>query len=273
METKKTIKKILIATVMAIIEFAFTHTQAQDFHRRNYARGSSKPIVALTVGLGIRSPLIKSDLEYINNMKASLEGWESSLMFGGNNVRVRTGFGLFKTEMSNVNSIKQASISGLVNMYVPGMTKNFRPYAITGLDVNTFTFTGSFVPKSPLMLLLQSLPCTCQSTPPGGLLPPPPNPEDTQAATIEKTSPEAPEINTAKMTSTQLVGGLGSEFNFQLDGRFFSMFGEMRYGLPIGVTTQKASLNETKTKNNIALAFGVAIGLNGKRRANKIGIR
>ncbi len=286
--TKKSIRKITIVLVIVITTFALTASHAQNFHKRNYNRGSSNPIAALTFGLGTHSFLIKSDIDYINNMKASLTGWESALMFGGNNVRVRTGFGLFKSELSDVNSIKRSSISGMVNIYVPGMTKHFRPYAITGLGVNITSFTGTFVPKSRLVLSNPLAPCTCQLTqstglpppPPGsnnvssaGLPPPPPNPGDEETTTPEAPGAAVVEINTSRMTSTQLVGGLGGEYTFRMNGRFFSMIGEARYGLPIVVTTQNASMNETKTKNNIAISFGVAIGLNGHNRIFKNGIR
>lgn len=266
--TPKAIRNILIVLVIAIAEFVVAPTQAQNFHNRNFNRGTSKPIVALTVGLGTRSSFIKSDLDYINKMRPSLEGWESSLMVGGDKVKVRTGFGSFKTAMSDVNSIKQTSFNGLANVYLPGMTKHFRPYIITGLDVNIIVFTGSFIPKSPLILANPAPLCTCQSSSLSAL-PPPPNPGETDITTMltpEEPASTTPEINSGKMTSTQLVSGLGGEFNFRMNGRFLSMFGEMRYGLPIAVTTQNASMNETKVKNNLALTFGVAVGLSGKHK-------
>jgi hypothetical protein len=269
-QMQNALKKILIFLTIAITEFAVTPTQAQD-----YKRGSSKTIAAFTFGLGTRSSLIKSDLEYINKMKPTLEGWETSLMLGGNKMKVRTGFGSFKTALSDVNTIKQTSINGLGNIYIPGMTKHFRPYLITGIDVNIFVFSGSYVPKLQLLLTNPVPPCTCMLPP--AMPPPPPNPGDSDsdmtALSEEEPAPDSPEINAGKMTSTQLLAGLGSEYNFRINGRFFSIFGEMRYGLPIGVTTQNASMNETKVKNNLALTFGTAIGLGSKRKVHKSSIR
>jgi hypothetical protein len=265
------IRKIFVVIVMAIAEFALSPAQAQDFHKQ-------KPIAAITLGAGTRSSLIKSDLDYINGLKGSLGGWESSLMIGGDQVRVRTGFGSFKTTLSDVNSIKQSSINGLVNIYVPGMKKNFRPYVISGIDVNIFRFTGSYVPKSRLILTNPAQPCVCQFPAVPSMPLPPPNPGlDPEVAVMtapsEPADEAAPEVHSAKMTSTQLVSGVGSEFNFRMNGRFFSMFGEMRYGLPIGVTTQTASMNETNIKQNIALTFGVAMGLHSKYKVRKSSIR
>jgi hypothetical protein len=107
------------------------------------------------------------------------------------------------------------------------------------------------------------------------LPPPPPNPGDTDITAQPEEDPAStsPEINSGKMTSTQLLSGVGSEYNFRINGRFFSLFGEMRYGLPIGVTSQNASMNETKVKNNLALTFGAAIGLGGKRQVQRSSIR
>jgi hypothetical protein len=282
--THKSIRKIFIVIVMAIAEFALAPAQAQDFRQRNYNRGgTSKPMAAVTLGVGTRSSFIKSDLDYINGLKGSLGGWESSLMVGGDHVRLRTGFGFFKTSLSDVNSIKQSSINGLVNIYVPGMKKNFRPYVITGVDVNIFRFSGSYIPKSRLLITNPVQACVCQlsAIPVAPEMPlPPPNPGlDSEevamamAVQADEAEPAAPEVNSAKMTSTQLVSGLGSEYNFRLNGRFFSMFGEMRYGLPIGVTTQTASMSETNVKNNVALTFGVAMGLHSKHKVRKSSIR
>lgn len=268
-QMQNVLKKILIFLVVAIAEFAVTPTQAQY-----YRRGSSKTSVAFTFGLGTRSSLIKSNLDYINKMKPTLVGWESSLMFGGNRVKVRTGFGLFKTALSDVNTIKQTSINGMTNIYVPGMTKHFRPYVITGLDVNIFVFSGTYIPKSPLIFSNPVPLCACM-LPSASTLPPPPNPGDTEFTTQPEEEPASttPEINSGKMTSTQLISGLGGEYNFRINGRFFSMFGEMRYGLPIGLTAQNVSMNETKVKNNLALTFGAAIGLGGKRKVHRSSIR
>jgi hypothetical protein len=103
---------------------------------------------------------------------------------------------------------------------------------------------------------------------------PPPNPGDTNTIIQpEEPSSTTPEINSAKLTSTQLVSGLGGELNLKINGRFFSMFGEMRYGLPIVVTSPNASMNATKTTKNMALTFGVAIGLHGNGRGFRNGIR
>lgn len=272
--TQNTIQKSLIILVVMMTGLAVTSAQAQAFRNRNFNRGGSpKPIIALTAGMGTRSFLIKSDIDYINNMKATQEGWESSLLFGGDKIKVRTGFGAFKTELSDINSIKQTSINGLVNVYAPLKTKFFRPYFITGLGVNMVTFSGSFVPESPLLKLTQM--CTCATQPTSDLLPPTNPGEPGAELTLQADEPitAKPESHSGILTSTQLVSGLGGEISLRKNGHYLSMFGEMRYGLPIGTTTQNASMNETKVKNNMALTFGLAFGLYDSQKARKNGIR
>ena len=272
---QKLTRKIIIVLAIALAEFVVTASQAQNFHNRNFNRGgSTKPIIALTAGIGTRSFLIKSDIDYINNMKTTQQGWESALIFGGDKVKVRTGFGAFKTDLSDINSIKQTSISGLVNVYAPIKSKLFRPYLITGLGVNTLTFSGSFVPESPLPKLTQ-MPCTCATPSTMDLLPPPNPGAPASELTLLADEPIAaePESHSGILTSTQLVSGLGGEIVFRKNGHYLSMFGEMRYGLPIGTTTQNASMNETKIKNNMSLTFGLAFGLYGSQKARKSSIR
>lgn len=266
---RKAVGTVLIVIVMAIVALASSRAQAQGY-KRNYYRGSSGVVAAVTSGLGSRSFLIKSDIDYINNMKATQEGWESSFIVGGNGVRLRTGFGAFKTSMNDVNSIKQSSFSGVTNIYALDMmgkaNKYFHPYIVTGIDVNSFTFTGTYVPAEPLILSNPNTPalmCTCQQVPgPADSSLPPPNPGDqqTQPSATDATS-TSPQVNSAKMTTTQVVTGLGGEINFRKGGRFFSMFGEVRYGIPVGKTTQSAVLNNTEITKNMAVTFGIGFGI------------
>ena len=253
--TQRTMGIVLIVISM-MAAFATTPVQAQGY-RSSYVRGPAKMMVALQAGLGTRSFTIKSDIDYLNKMRASQEGWESSLIFGGRMVRVRSGFGTFKTSMNELNTISQKSFTGMGNIYILDMmgktNKYFHPYVVTGFDVNILEFKGSYIPKAPLILSNPNtqLPvCTCQLTGPGS-----PQPIDPAA-----TSP-TPGTNSAKMTSTQLVSGIGAELNFTKDGHFYSMFGEVRYGLPIGTTTQNPVLNNTDVKHNMAVTFGIGFGI------------
>ncbi len=251
--TQRTMGIVLITFSTIFMACTISTAQAQGY-RNSYGRGSSKTMVALQGGLGTRSFTVKSDIDYLNNMKASQEGWETSLIFGGRMARVRSGFGSFKTNMNELNTIKQSSFAGMVNIYaldILGKTnKYFHPYVITGFDVNTFEFKGSYIPKAPLILSNPNTQqqCTCQIAGPGS-----PQPIEPPATSL------AP--NSAKMTSTQLVSGLGGEVSSIKDGRFFNMFGEVRYGLPVGVTTQNPVLNNTQIKNNMAVTFGIGFGI------------
>lgn len=240
----------LIIILLSLAEFT-TPAMAQSYKRSKYAyQRSSRTVLGMEGGLGTRSFNVKSDIDGLNNMKASQEGFETFLVFGGNGVRVRSGFGSFKTSMNELQTIKQSSFTGLTNIYaldIIGKTnKYFHPYLITGFDVNIFEFSGSFIPAVPLILSNPAAPkCTCLVPLPADPTPPAP----------------APQVTSAKMTSTQLVGGVGAEASVRKDGYFFSMFGEIRYGLPVGVTTQNPALNNTEIRNNVAVTFGVGFGL------------
>ena len=229
-----------------------------------HAQGS-KMVVAVQTGLGTRSFLIKSDIKGLEHMKTTQQGWESALIIGNSRLRVKTGFGSFKSISDKVLSVKQSSINGLVNFNVLEMmgknSKYLHPYILTGLSVNTFNFSGTIIPESPIALLLAPAcpPCACQL-----------NPVDNIPAAETPTETIENKTNSSRMTSTQLLSGMGMEFSFRKHGYFYSMFSEVRYGLPIGTTTQNAVMNNTQVKNNTTLTFGIAIGLSNYKNNRKI---
>jgi hypothetical protein len=237
---------LLLIISVGIIGSAVIPTQGQVYRKSNYSHKSSHAVVAIQSGLGTRSFAVKSDIDYLNGNRSTLEGWESSLLVGGKMVRLRSGFGAYKTNKTKSRDIKQASVSGLVNLYALNMLgkahKYFHPYATVGIDVNTLQFTGTEIPAVASIFSNPNLtPCEL-------LAPRPP-------------LPDTGVTNSAKMTSTQLIGGAGLELSFVKDGYFFSMFGEARYGHPVGTTTQTQVLNNTYVHENIALVFGIALGI------------
>jgi len=242
------IKAALLLTVsIGFIALITVPAHGQIYKRNSYLRGSSKPVVAFQAGLGTRSFSVQSDIDYLNGNRSTLEGWQSSLMIGGKMVRLRSGFGAFKTNKSKSSDIKQASIAGLVNLYPLNMLgkayKYFHPYATIGIDVSAFQFSGSQIPAAASIFSNPNTLTPCQLLAPKTAI------------------PDSNVTNSAKMTSTQLIGGAGVELSFVKEGYFFSMFGEARYGQPIGITTQNQVLNNTYVNENIALLFGIAFGI------------
>ena len=254
---------VLVVLLMAVVQL--TNAQSYDYLNRK-----SKLIVGFGSGLSTRSFSILSDIDGLNNMKENQEGWESFFMVGGNGLRLRTGYGAFKNSATETNSIKQSTLSGMVNIYALDLIgkgkKTLHPYLISGVGVSIFEFSGANVPAMPLIFSNPACQCTCPLSGPG-LPPPPSNPESTLPINLSANSDlttqtsETPAVNTAKMTTTQVVTGLGAEASFRKNGYFFSMFGELRYGLPIGLTTQNPTLNNTRIKNSSAITFGIAFGL------------
>jgi len=256
---------VLVVLFMGILQVVATSAQAQKF---DYFNRNSKLMVGVGSSLGTRSFSIKSDITAFNNLKGTQQGWESFMIVGRNTLKFRTGFGSFKTDLIDANSIKQSSISGLANIYVLDMIgkgkKIFHPYVITGIGVNIYQFSGTAVPEGPLTLPNPQCKCTCPLTPVTdlGVSGETVIPVETLTPTSEISDQEpAIDVKTAKMTYTQIVSGLGAEASFFKNGRFFTLFGEARYGLPIGVTTQSSGLNNTQIKNQMALTFGIAFGI------------
>ena len=258
--TQKTMGIVLVVLLMGIVQL----TNAQ-----NYFGNKSKLIVGFGSGLSTRSFSIRSDVDGLNNMKEKQEGWESFFMIGGNGVRLRTGYGSFKNSASEANAIKQSTLSGMVNIYALDLLgkgkKTLHPYIISGAGVSIFEFSGANIPAMPLIFSNPAPVCNCQIAQPANSGLPAP---------ATQTS-EATAVNAAKMTTTQVVTGLGLETSFRKNGYFFSMFGEMRYGMPIGLTTQNPALNNTRIKNNSAVTFGIAFGLTNdhKNKGFKSSIR
>ncbi len=263
---------VLVVLVLAIAQLAASSAMAQKF---DYFNRNSKLMVGVGTALGTQSFAIKSDIAQFNNLKGTQDGWESFLIVGRNTVKFRTGFGAFKSSLKDANTIKQSVISGLANVYLLDILgkgkKAIHPYIITGLGVNIYEFSGTAVPKMPLIFsnpVTKLCTCATQLTPPGdpgapgtvgtpgslgGALVPVPN-EPTNTS-------EAPESQTAKMTYTRVTTGFGAEASFFKNGRFLTLFGEAKYGIPIGVTTQNPGLNNTQMKNQMAVTFGVAFGI------------
>lgn len=266
--TKRKIGKIIVFLIVTVAEFFAIPSQAQGYKGKiKTIKTDKKTYAAITAQFGTRGLLTKSDIAYIDGQRANLQGWESMFMVTNARIGARAGYGAFNTTLSEGNTIDMSSYMGMMNVYVKNGTTGIRPYVLSGLSINAITFKGSYVPAGPKILLNPLQPCTCQLGP----VPPPPNPTmdidmDQTPLPDEPTPPADVDANTGRMTSTQITTGIGAALNLRSQGHYLSIFGEFRYGLPIGTTAQSAAMNFTKVKQNTAITFGLNIGLNGTRK-------
>jgi hypothetical protein len=259
MKTKNTSKakgKVLVALLMVMSVITITHSvRAQGYRKYSYSSNNSGGIVVgVGAGLGTRNFNVKSDIDQINSLSVGQEGWDAYFMVGGGGLRFRTGFGSFNSGSTEPYPIKQSNFTGIINTYALSLlqkpTKLFHPYLITGIDVGNYQFSGSYLPESPLPKNGDpKQKCTC------GLAVP-----DDPAAEPAPKEPTA-KTQTAEIVSTQIITGVGLEVNFRKDGFFFNMFSEMRYGMPIGTTTQNPIMVNTEIKTPLSVTFGIGVGI------------
>jgi hypothetical protein len=252
--TSKAKRIVLVALLIVVGEFVLTSVHAQGYRKYSYSRGNSGIMVGVGAGLGTRGFNVKSDIDNINGMSVGQEGWDAYFMVGGGGLRLRTNFGSFNSGSTEPYPIKLSAFTGAVNAYALNLLqrqgKLFHPYIITGIDVGNYEFSGSYLPEVPPAFQNgNQLKCTC------GL----PSPDD--PAADDKSKQSKNQVRTAELVSTQMITGVGLEVNFRKDGFFFNMFSEVRYGIPVGTTTQNPTMVNTEIKNPLSVTFGIGVGI------------
>lgn len=250
-------EKVLIFTLVTVIELVMMPVQAQVYKRNYGSQQSTKTIVSFTTSMSTRGYSLKSDIPYLNGKRIGMQGWESTFSVGGNKIGGRGGYGAYKTQLAEGSTANLSSYSGHANIYLKDNKSAFRPYAITGVSVNAITVQGSFIPDAPKLPTLPQILCPCMMT----------NPDGADATTFSEPAATTPTNNAGQFTSTQMITGAGAEYNLLKSGGFLALFGEVKYGMPIGTTAQDAVMNHTKSKGNVVMTFGVSVGINSKRKS------
>jgi hypothetical protein len=277
----RNIKGILISSILLAGIFCTELAQAQrppkGYSFSNYNRGANTFVLGLEGGISTRTFVVKSDIDAINQLQVVQEGWSMGLIIGGKNMTTRLVFGNYNTSSTVSKEVGQKSFGGQMSVYPLSLlgvkSKYFQPYIITGIEINAISFSGNYIPAPKLPLNANQQQCQCACDDGGSGLPgdpdmpsagqgssgPPSNPnQETQPdPDLEQTA--KPRVD--KLLATQALAGLGLEISFKSNDRFYTMFSEARYGIPVGVEALTAPLRDTSISGQLALYFGVRIGL------------
>jgi hypothetical protein len=261
------VKSYLITSLLILTELMTGTVNAQNYSRqikKFQSQSSSHIILAVEGGLGTTTTTFKSDIADLNGLKVLGEGWSSDIIIGNNNVRFRAGVGRYLFTGSSSQKVSQTMLSGKITISPAalfGHLKYFRPYLLTGADYSIYRLKGIDIPK-PVELVAEAVNpclCICEGAPPAN----PGMPVD-QGASSDAIIDDGPvkEPNpTYTIKKPQINGGLGIEMNILKNGRFFRMFAEAYYGIPLDEAITDLSLSKTSISAQMAINLGVGIGI------------
>lgn len=261
------LKRAFLVTSIVVMAGLFSFPSMAQIFSRHLKTSLQKRftanhfILGLQGGIGTTTYKFNSDVPALSNLKAFAEGWNTEIVFGTNDFRVRAGGGNYQFKKSVGESIGQTMLTGKINISPAslfGKSKYFRAYLVSGVDYSIYSFKGITIPPPAKEAILgepkEKHDCDEFAPPvdPG----PPMGDESALMEVSSKTSAPSPKIKKA-----QINGGLGLEINVMKNGHFFRMYCEGYYGVPLKEIINDLGLNNTKISGQLVLNFGIGIGL------------
>jgi hypothetical protein len=212
-------------------------------------------------------------------LKYNSTGWNVGLIGGDEAIKLRVNYGSYNFQKSSTESIGQKLLSAKINVSPVRLFEKieyFRLYFITGADYSIYSFDGITIPKykDPYLdkLAKSAKKCCCetQGGPPADPGAPPADPgappADPGAPTIDTdesgtNSTETVNAKSVSLKKTQIDTGLGLEFTTMKRGKFYRMFAEAHYGIPLKEIIDDLSLNNTSLSSQLVINLGISIGI------------
>ena len=260
MKPIQSIKSISLSLVtIVLLIFSYESNAQRNFYRRYNATPTY--FVALEGGIGTTNFTFKSDVADLKDLNFYSQGWNAGLSLGTDAVKLRLNVGQYNFKKSSSQTIYQNLGSININLSPVKLfskVKYFRAYVVTGVDYSLFSFDGIKVPKyidpNP-PVAATSAACCC----PTGSAPE----EEVVAATLSVSENDSQTVDpkTLSLKKAQINTGLGFEFSLSRNKRFYKMFAEAHYGIPMKEIINDLSLNKTSLTGQMVINLGFGFGI------------
>lgn len=263
-----TVVLLLITSLLATVAVG----QKNSRYARSFQPTSNKYFVGIESGMGTTSLNFKSDIADLKDLKFYSTGWNIGLTAGDKAFKLRATFGKYSFQKSMSQTIDQKLLSVKINVSPVRLfskVKYFQLYALSGVDYGTFSFTGISVPKFKDPTVTPTQVCCCETSGSSGPPPnpggqvvngPPPNPGE-QVVLEDNQTRELVDPKTLSLKKAQINAGIGAEFNMTKKGKYFRMFAEAHYGIPLKEIISDLSLSKTKLSGQLVVNIGVGFGI------------
>jgi hypothetical protein len=262
MKTSKRNRSVTIMIGILLLIATVSNAQRNRYQKSYYS--SPKYFIAVESSVGTTSLRFKSDIEDLSNLKFDSQGWSGGVILGNDAVKLRLTYGQYSFQKSFSQSIDQNLLSANINLspvrYFQKL-KYFRAYLITGVDYGMFSFDGITVPKyinpNPPSVAASAQKCCCEtaSSSEAG------QGEPEVQTLMADSEPDTVNPKSLVLNKAQINTGLGMEFTVTKNKRFYRMFAQAHYGIPMNEIINDLSLNKTKLSGQMVINIGFSLGI------------
>lgn len=228
--------------------------------------GPSNLYIGIEGTLSTRNFHINSDLANLKGINTTQTGQTIGIVGGGNLFMSRVSIGSFHAQSNDNSPLKLSTIEVGTNFFPFQAMKEkprfFEPYLVATIDQSSVKSTGTFTPVN-LGSSSSGTGCGCPGNPGSGsssgsgILPDPDQPGVTATPVSEAYS--------GKIITRRVNFGVGLRFHAVQGNHFLNLFAEVRKGLSVGTETTSVALGNTSSSGQLAVNFGLAIGITKSR--------
>ena len=212
------VRMILMAVLILTGIYSVT-LQAQSIRPVKY--------LGLEASFGVRSFVVNSNIEKINQMHAAHEGGTIGVVFGNELMKARIAMaGVYYSNANTPRTQQLFESAALVNFYPMAFMKNnkkakLHPYLVAGFSITNIKFFGTYV--------------------------------DNQNSRM------AYEPYLGKVSQVNVQGGIGLEYRLMSRFDFVHLFAQASYGAPVQ-SKRSSAFSQTTIKQCSYISVGVSFG-------------
>jgi hypothetical protein len=254
LETRRKIYIVLLAAILV------SHFATAQYSERYIPIG----YIGLEANVGTRAfGLTSTNIPELNQLKVSEEGVNLGLLAGNEAVIGKLKFGLYRSARLVREKINMQEGDLAINvfpLYILNVkSKLLKPYALVAFGLNNLQFHGSYSLPAPPPMPAQHSECECEADPT--------LPGCTDEASTEE--PQEEDIIVREGETRYLGSIVVSKFDFgggvqvhmAKRNKYFNMFAEVKYGLPVGTKSKDQAFRETKISNFMIVNVGISMGI------------
>jgi hypothetical protein len=253
----KNSRKIYMALLASILVCNFAKAQYSERHI---------PIgyFGLEANVGTRAFMLRSaNIPELNRLKINEEGVNLGLLAGNEMVVGKLKFGLYRSARLVREKINMQEGELAVNLFPLYMfnlkSKLLKPYAIIGFGLNNLQFHGTYSLPAPPPMPAQHSACNCEENPTLPECADEATPEEPQEEEIIVSDGETRYLGNIVVSKFDFGGGV--QIHIPQRNKFFNLFAELKYGLPIGTKSKDQAFGETKVSNFMVVNIGISMGI------------
>jgi hypothetical protein len=206
---------------------------------------------------------INSDLANLKGINTIQTGQTIGIVGGGNLFMSRISIGSFHSQSNDNTPLRLSTVEVGTNFFpfqaIKEKARSFEPYMVASIDQSMVKSTGTFTPTVIAGAGPSGTGCGCPGNPGSGsssgsgILSDPDHPGVTPTPITEQYS--------GKIITRRVNLGVGIRFHAVQRNHFLNLFAEVRKGVSVGTETTSVALGNTSSSGQLAIDFGLAIGL------------